>query len=99
MFVIAPEVDVGLPLGEEVLARFNVQLQGLGAFLVGAHALTEGAEIVVIAAGYADVGLKVFGEGIQRREGFGVCHVPVRVRSEDELGEFAHTLGGDGFPL
>ena len=64
---------------KEVFAGLNVLLQGLSAFFIGAHALTEGAEVVVIAAGYADVGLKVLGEGIQRRESLGVCHVPVTV--------------------
>ena len=99
VFVVAPEVDGGTPAVEELFAGIDVGVQRLGAFLVRADALAEGAEVVVISAGYADFGLEVLGELVEGREGFGVRHVAVAVRGEDELGELAHTLGSFGCPL
>ena len=92
VFVVAPEVDGGLPKVEEALALVDVADQRLGSLLVRADALAEGTEVVVVAAGHADVGLEVLGELEQRLEGVFVHHVAVAVGREDELGQLAHGL-------
>jgi hypothetical protein len=71
VLVIAPEGVRWAELGEEVLARVEVVLEGADALHLLHGPFAEGGAVVVITAGDADVRLELFAVCIQRGQGVG----------------------------